>query len=216
MDLHLRKDCWSTYRLHTHKRKKKINWTLNFEAYSSFEGAQNCHSKDTREPTREYDTNSPNHASDGSSLNNKDISNKYTIAARNKFDTLQEIFETLTPNEEYINSHIVAAGECIPTKLRAKHKVTWKTIAVRKKHHNLKTASLCNERRPSNAKSLKLKKPQKVLINTYQKEQMEYVQGQINKIRNTVEDKQSRIAWQTVNDVCKSKSISTPKLSVAG
>ena len=31
------------------------------------------------------------------------------------------------------------------------------------------------------------------LTNAYQKEQIEYIQGQINKIRNSVEDKQSRI-----------------------
>ena len=36
------------------------------------------------------------------------------------------------------------------------------------------------------------------LINTYQKEQIEYIQSQINKIRNSVEDRQSRIVWQTV------------------
>ena len=32
---------------------------------------------------------------------------------------------------------------------------------------------------------------QRELINTYQKEQLEYIQGQIDKIRNLVEDRQS-------------------------
>ena len=45
--------------------------------------------------------------------------------------------------------------------------------------------------------------------NTYQKE---YIQSQINKIINSVEDRQSRIAWQTVNKVSKMKSISSAKL----
>ena len=65
-------------------------------------------------------------------LNNRDISNKYTIALRNKFDALQEINETLTPNDEYenfVNAHMdaaaaaAAAAECIPTKLKAKYRV---------------------------------------------------------------------------------------------
>ena len=54
---------------------------------------------------------------DWSLLNNRDISNKYMITLRNKFDALQEISETLTPNDEYenfINAHMEAAAECIP------------------------------------------------------------------------------------------------------
>ena len=45
-----------------------------------------------------------------------DISDKYTLTQRNKFDTLQDISETLTPNDEYenfVNAHIEAAAECI-------------------------------------------------------------------------------------------------------
>ena len=40
----------------------------------------------------------------------------------------------------------------------------------------------------------KVKKTQRELINAYQKEQIECIQGQINKIRNSAEDRQSRIA----------------------
>ena len=39
----------------------------------------------------------------------RDISNAYTITQRNKFDTLQEISETLTLNDDYenfVNIHI--------------------------------------------------------------------------------------------------------------
>ena len=65
-----------------------------------------------------------------------DISYKCTITLRNKFDALQEISETLTLNDEYenfVNTHMEAAAECIPTKQRAKHRIPWKTLAVRKK-----------------------------------------------------------------------------------
>ena len=43
---------------------------------------------------------------------------------RNKFDALQEISKTLNPIDKYenfMNAHMEAVGECIPTKLRAKH-----------------------------------------------------------------------------------------------
>ena len=44
---------------------------------------------------------------------------KYTLTLRNKFNALQEIPETPTANDEYenfVNTHLEAAAECIPTK----------------------------------------------------------------------------------------------------
>ena len=41
---------------------------------------------------------------------------------------------------------------------------------------------------------------------------MEYIQNQINKIRDSVEDRQSRIARQTVNKVSRKKSTAKAKL----
>ena len=80
------------------------------------------------------------------------------------------------------------------------------TLAIRKKQENVKTASSCNKRNPTNANAQKLKKVQKELFKTYQKEQIEYIQGQINEIKNSLEDKQSRIAWQTVSEVSKRRA----------
>ena len=47
------------------------------------------------------------------------------------------------------------------------------------------------------------------------KEQKEYIQSQIDKIRDSVEDRQSRIAWQTVNEMSKRKSTARVKLKAA-
>ena len=69
-------------------------------------------------------------------FNNRGISDKYTLTLRNKFDALQEILETLTQNDEYenfVNAHIEAAAECIPTKQRAKARIPGERLAVRKK-----------------------------------------------------------------------------------
>ena len=74
--------------------------------------------------------------SDWSLLNNRHIRDEYTVTLRNKYDTLQEISETPTPNDEYenfINAHLEEAAECKATKQRAKPKVPWETLAVRKK-----------------------------------------------------------------------------------
>ena len=60
---------------------------------------------------------------DWSLFYNRDIRDKYTLTLRNKFDALQRISETPTVNDEYenfVNAHLEAAAECIPTKQRAK------------------------------------------------------------------------------------------------
>ena len=47
------------------------------------------------------------------------------------------------------------------------------------------------------------------------KEQTEYIQNQIDKIRDSVEDRPSRIAWQTINEVSGRKSTVKAKLKAA-
>ena len=55
---------------------------------------------------------------------------------------------------------------------------------------------------------IKLKKAPNELAN------IEYIQNQINKIRDSVEDRQSRIPWQTVNKLSRRKSTAKAKLKV--
>ena len=109
---------------------------------------------------------------DWSLLNNRDIRDRYTLTLRNNFDALQEILETLTPNDDYENvlyAHLEAAAECIPTKQREKPRVPWETLAVRKKRADVKTASKCNRRNPTNINA------QIELANIYRKEQTKYI-----------------------------------------
>ena len=50
------------------------------------------------------------------------------------------------------------------------------------------------------------------LAGIYIKEQTEYIQNQIDKIRDSVEDRQSWIAWQLINEVSRRKSTVKAKL----
>ena len=148
-------------------------------------------------------------------LNNRDIKDKYVLELRNRFETLQEKTEKGTPNDEYenfINAHIEAAAKCIPTKPRTKYRVPWETLAVREKFAHVKTATKSYRKNSTNTNALKLKKAQYQLTGIYLKEQTEYIQNQIDKIRDSVEDKQSRIAWQTINEVSRRKSTTKAKL----
>ena len=53
---------------------------------------------------------------------------------------------------------------------------------------------------------------QNELTYEYLKEQTEYIQNQINKIRDSVKDKQSWIAWQTVNESSRREATAKAKL----
>ena len=144
-------------------------------------------------------------------LNNKDIRDKYVIALGNKFDALQEQTEICTPNDEhenFVNAHLEVGAKYIQTKHRTKYRAPWKTLAVR----DMKTASKCNRKSPTNTNALKLKMAQNELASIYQKEQTKYIQYQIDKIRDSVEDRQSRIAWQTIKEVSRRNSTAKAKL----
>ena len=147
-------------------------------------------------------------------LNNGDIRDKYVLALRKKFYALQKT-EIRTPNDEYDNfvyAHLEAAANCISIKLRTKSSVPWETLVVREKRADVKTASKCKGKNPTNTNALKLKKTQNELANIYRKEQTEYIQNQIDKIRDSVENRQSMIAWQTINKASRRKSTAEVKL----
>ena len=76
----------------------------------------------------------------------------------------------------------------------------------------MKTASKCNRRNPTNINALKLTKAQNELADIYLKEHTEYIQNQYNKIRDSVEGRQSMKARQTVNEVSRRKSTVKAKL----
>ena len=70
-------------------------------------------------------------------------------------------------------------------------------------------------KKPNKHKCLKLKTAQYQLAGIYIKEQTEYIQNQIDKIRDSVEDRQSRIAWQTIHEVSRRKKTTKAKLKAA-
>ena len=97
---------------------------------------------------------------------NKFLKLYLSLAPRNKYDALQEKTETHTPNEEcenLVNAHLEVAAEFIPTKQKTKSRVPWETFAVREKRADVKTASKCNRKNPTNTNALKLKKAQNEL-----------------------------------------------------
>ena len=145
---------------------------MNCEGYSSFEGVSSNHqivmAKIRLSLQKNVTQTTTTIHYDWALLNNRNIRDRYAIALRNKFDALQEKTEILTLNDEYenfVNAHLEAAAEYIPTKQKTKSRVPWETLAVREKCADMKTASKCNRKNPTNTNALKLKKAQNELVN---------------------------------------------------
>ena len=202
--------------------RKWKNSAMNCEAYSTFKGVSSDNRKVTAKIRLSLRKNATRTVTtrryDWALLNNRDIRDKYALELRNRFETLQEKTEKVTPNDEYENfveAHLEAASKCIPTKPRTKYRVPWETSEVREKRALVKTASKSYRKNPTNTNARKLEKAQYQLAGIYLKEQAEYIQNQIDKIRDSVEDRQSRIAWQTINEVSRRKSTAKAKLKAA-
>ena len=202
--------------------RKWKNSAMNCEAHSSFEGVSSDHRIVTAKVRLSLRKNATRKATtkhyDWALFNNRDIRDKYALELRNRFEALQEKAEKGTPNDEYesfVEAHLEAAAKCIPTKPRTKYRVPWETLAVREKRALVKTASKSYQKNPTNTNARKLEKAQHQITGKYLKEQAEYIQNQIDKIRDSVEDRQSRIAWQTINEVSRRKSTAKAKLKAA-
>ena len=194
---------------------------MNCEAYSSFEGVSSDHQIVTAKVRLSLRKNATQKATTKHydwALLNRDIRDKYELELRNRFEALQEKTEKGTPNDEYENfveAHLEAASKCIPTKPRTKYRVPWETLAVREKRALVKTASISYWKNPTNTNAWKLEKAQYQLAGIYLKEQAEYIQIQIDNIRDSVEDRLSWIVWQTINEVSRRKSTAKTKLKAA-
>ena len=88
-------------------------------------------------------------------------------------------------------------------------------LAVREKRAFMKTASETYRKNPTNTNAQKTRKAQYQLTGIYLKEQTENIQNHTDKIRDSVEDRQFRIAWQTINEVSRRKSTAKVKLKAA-
>ena len=172
------------------------NSAMNCEAYSSFKGVSSDHRIVTPKlrlsPRKNATRTATTKHYDWALLNNRYIRDKYVLELRNRFETLQEKTEKGTPNDEYENfveAHLEAASKCIPTKPRTKYRVPWETLAVREKRALVKTTFKSYRKNPTNTNARKLEKAQYQLAGIYLKEQTECIQNQINKIRDSVEDR---------------------------
>ena len=89
----------------------------------------------------------------------------------------------------------------IPLKEKVERKVPWENETITEKRKQLKKLTQMKNRNATRANVKKHKQAQKDLKTTYLNEKQKYIQSQIDRIENASENKQSSLAWQTVNEV---------------
>ena len=125
--------------------KKWINSTLDCNACLSFEGVSFNHRIISAKICLSIHRNKKQ-AGKASQYNwfpltNNDISYRYMVMVRNKFNALLVTPRRHTPNDKYENfvtNHIKAAAGCIQTKPKPKYRVLWESITVKEKWDNMK------------------------------------------------------------------------------
>ena len=204
--------------------KKWINSVQNCEAYNSFEGVSSDHrilsikvqlslrankKKSSIKPSFDWKQLS----------SNADIRHKFTITLQNRFSQLQnDDNDNINPNNtsiNFMNAHKQAAEDCIPLKHKTKHKLPWENEIVEQKCECLKILANLKNKTPTSTNIRNYRKARQELEGTYNIEQHKYIQEQIETIRNAAENKQSSLAWQTVNEVTGRKRSTQAKLEAS-
>ena len=138
-----------------------------------------------------------------------DIQNQYNITVRNKFYALQADVVTPSPNATYNNfvtSHVKAAEDIIPLKPKLRKLVPWESNDIDVKRMSSKEKSATKNYNPSLTSIQEFNKARAQLKNTYEEQQVKYIQSKIHLISHAAANKQSALAWKTVNAISGIKS----------
>ena len=151
-------------------------------------------------------------------INNEDLQNQFSTSLRNRYNILQheEINESANNvYQNFVKAHKETADMLIPQKEKVKRKVPREKETIIEKRKQLKKLAQMKNRNATRANVRKHKQAQKDLKATYFKEQQKYIQSQIDRIENASENKQSSLAWQTVNEIAGRRKSTKTKIKAS-
>ena len=202
---------------------KWINSCQNCEPYNTFDSVYSDHRIVVAKICLSLRSNKPKSNSGpryiwSSLRNNDDVRTKFIITLNNRFDALQHENDEISPNSTYQNFEIAtkeAAEACVPLKPKVKRRVPWETKEVVEKRENLKKAVLLKNSNPTQTNERKFKAAQTTLSETYEAEQIAYLQEKVDQIVNASVNKQAATAWQIVNEISGRKTTNKAKLKAS-
>ena len=151
-------------------------------------------------------------------INNEDLQNQFSTLLRNRYNILQQEDSNENANNAYQNffkANKETAEMLILQKEKVKREVPWENEIVIEKRKQLEKLAQMKNRNATRANVRKHKQAQKDLETTYLSEQQKYIQSQIDRIENASENKQSSLAWQTVNEITGRKKSTKAKIKAS-
>ena len=196
---------------------------MNCEAYSSFGGVSSDHRIVTAKIRLSLRKNATRTATtkyyDWALLNNRDIRDKYVLELRNRFETLQEKEEKIPQTTNMIISLTRTSRRhrsVFQQNLDRNIEPHWKRKRLEKNVHLWKLPPKAIGRTQQLQMPEKKLKKGTISISRHISKRTNGIQTkQIDKIKESVEDRQSMIAWQTINKVSRRKSTAKAKLKAA-
>ena len=151
-------------------------------------------------------------------INNEDLQNQFSTSLRNRYNILQyeETHESANnAYQNFVKAHKETADMLIPQKEKVKRKVPREKETIIEKRKQLKKLAQMKKRNATRANVRKHTQAQKNLEATYFNEQQKYIQSQIDRIGNASENKQSSLAFQTVNEITGRKKSTKAKIKTS-
>jgi len=149
-------------------------------------------------------------------LTDNDVRLAYTVEVNNRFEVLQAADESSTAESvstNIIRAHEYAAKRHVPSRQRRRRRVPWVDQIVLEKRTQLKDAHraiLLNDDHVVDFTAYDQAKRE--LKEAYKQSQEQYVQEKTHLITAATQQHQSRLAWQTVNEISGRKSTNQGKL----
>ena len=202
--------------------KKWINSVKNCEAYFSREGVSSDHRMITLKISLSLRANKKrsevNTQFDWQQLvQNKELQTQYSTELRNRYNILQADNENDVMNvndayQNFVKAHAETTERFIPKKEKIKQKLPWENDTIMQKRQELSRLAKIKNTNGTRHNCRLHKQAQKELVAAYITEQQKYIQSQIDKIANASENKQSSLAWQTVNEITGRKKATKAKI----
>lgn len=202
--------------------KKWANSVKNCEAYHSKEGISSDHRIITLKISLTLRANKKR-TNDKAKFNwkplveNTDLQNQFSITLRNRYNALQMDYDSENINvndgyQNFIKAHDETAEILLPKKEKVKAKLPWENDVIMEKRKELSHLAQIKNKHCTRHNTKIHKQAQKELEAAYLNEQQKYIQTQIDKITNASENKQSSLAWQTVNEITGRKKATKAKI----
>ena len=112
----------------------------------------------------------------------------------------------------FSKTYLETANENIPLKPKLNKRVPWENNTISEKLNTLSKGILFKRRSPYTYNVEMYNTARKHLVNTYNSEQVIYLQRQIDNIQSAAYTNKSAIAWYIVNKISGRKSVNKAKL----